>query len=107
MENLHTPGPWKVVRTEQHPQNENEAVTFIQTPKLCYDLSFVKGILTQEEHEANARLIAAAPELLEACQLLSDELIKSKSMTESDKIRGAYNAINKASKAIQKATTNV
>ena len=63
----HTPGPWTLGYSTRHPIKFNE-----------YDL--VQNVCTLNRHpggitEANARLIAAAPELLEACRLLLDSLL--------------------------------
>lgn len=65
MEKKHTPGPWKVVHTVDHPFEKNNQVAFIQMPNICLDVCAVEiPEYTREEHEANARLIAAAPELV-------------------------------------------
>ena len=50
----HTPGPW---RTEPAPHRSN------------WSLGATSVALTTEPNEANARLIAAAPELLAAARL--------------------------------------
>lgn len=66
----HTPGPWRAnakpmgnpygVITE-HGENENWSI--------CNDGGrFIAAIKMQPEEEANARLIAAAPEMLEALE---------------------------------------
>ena len=49
----HTPGPWEVVNSEIHSADEVIAEVYI-----------LDGFRADE---ANARLIAAAPDLLEAC----------------------------------------
>ena len=56
-EEMHTKGPW-----EADPANEA-----VFDPKDNTTLADVFGD-TREERTANARLIAAAPELLEACK---------------------------------------
>ena len=50
--------------------------------------------------ETNAKLIAAAPELLEACKMLVMSLI---AIVEEDGINGYNNFINQGEQAIQKA----
>jgi hypothetical protein len=98
MKTQHTPGPWKFVKTIQHPEEKDQAVSFIQTPKTCYDLCFMKSFFTEEEAEANARLIAAAPELLNACLLAIERL-------DINNMEGEENEfINEIKEAIQKAT---
>lgn len=67
MKTQHTPGPWTIVRVQNHPDNDGEQVAFIQTKKICLDLTAVENDkMTREEFKAYAHLIAAAPELLEA-----------------------------------------
>lgn len=67
-ENLHTPGPWTC--DSIHPDNGR---TQIGSPKDFICELYTYGIYsnggeqpTESEQQANARLIAAAPELLEA-----------------------------------------
>src|ERR1043166_1656060 len=69
----HTPGPWKA-----GPQG-----LFVVAPRnrIC-TLYGNRDSINEAEQEANARLIAAAPELLEACKLASVYL--SESGDESD-----------------------
>jgi hypothetical protein len=63
----HTPGPWWI---------ESRARTAINKgPKHIAMVNFYNGgneetDVREEEHEANVHLIAAAPDLLEACQAL-------------------------------------
>ena len=74
METKHTPGPWHV---EHHSRGSCEVR--ITRPKeskglgpVAYALMDLAGAMTAErisEMKANARLIAAAPELLEALQI--------------------------------------
>jgi len=65
MKNKITPGPWTTFSYPDHvavvfrPENPRRSGT------IC-DLTGIGG-----EHDANARLIAAAPELLEACRALA------------------------------------
>lgn len=68
----HTPGPWEVL------ENTTPGYGYhVNAPSpVGYDVAIVcqhnRGI--GETEYANARLIAAAPELLEACRLALDEL---------------------------------
>ena len=64
---IHTPGPWRAVLTYVHSVREDRrTITSVAdcglTPRRA------------EEAQANARLIAAAPELLEACKAALVEL---------------------------------
>lgn len=69
MENKHTPGPWTVGDTPAIVYDDNACEVAIAT-------------FNQESCEANARLIAAAPELLAAleawvdCEIASQECFK-------------------------------
>jgi len=61
-----TPAPWHIVEVRKHPQHKNQQIAFIQTPRICLDLSSIESDrFTRSEFEANAQLIAVAPELLE------------------------------------------
>lgn len=63
----HTPGEWEV----------QDDPIYVKIPHTKYGHQFIRCIdeasdVSDEEDEANARLIAAAPELLEAGQLVID-----------------------------------
>ena len=61
----HTPAPWRVAfgnRLEVHGPNDE-----IGWPA---SIVFNAGLCTSEEAQANARLIAAAPDLLDMCERL-------------------------------------
>jgi hypothetical protein len=59
MTNKHTPAPWTVKGKEFiHDADHREIVYVLGYGKM--------GGLTDSEHEANAKLIAAAPDLLDA-----------------------------------------
>jgi len=57
----HTPGPWKIIRLDNevyiNPDRESGEYALIAR---------INGTHRRDSQEANARLIAAAPELLEA-----------------------------------------
>ena len=55
----HTPGPWII-----HP--DGDLVTAKFDPQ--YGSDGVAWVIKRPEYKANARLIAAAPQLLEACK---------------------------------------
>ena len=58
----HTPGPWKV----------HKGVSNYYMITSCDDVEISEcgGDFTMRDHQANANLIAAAPELLESCETM-------------------------------------
>jgi hypothetical protein len=70
METNHTPGPWKVGGGRYLPIT---AMVKGKSAQIGRAESF--GQISDEECEANARLIAAAPELLKALEEAHNELI--------------------------------
>lgn len=76
-ENRHTSGPWLLrlnrqqtafyIETEAHQQHSRPFITSLSWWSMDNDKD---GAPTRAETEANAHLIAAAPELLEACRAL-------------------------------------
>ena len=72
---MHTKGPWKVKEVvtsvgRAFKINEPAKIDDDHGCIACiYDDSTSLNLRPSEEHEANARLIAAAPELLDACEL--------------------------------------
>jgi hypothetical protein len=65
----HTPGPW----TLEEPSRHNGYDTWkIAAPTLVEPLGSYSEWSGRQERAANARLIAAAPELLAACQRFLD-----------------------------------
>ena len=68
----HTPGPWSIHESAFSSSlvKELHIGTSTRTAACVYD-DCAAGILVRSEVEANARLIAAAPELLEALERIS------------------------------------
>ena len=68
----HTPGPWVPHKTDDLHGHDH----FVMTPSgfLGYLPKEIEGCGTQLFTEDDARLIAAAPELLEACQTFAEWL---------------------------------
>ena len=69
----HTPGPWEIGSINKRDKNLWWAAVFTpkntgkpHTPRACEALG-----IDREECEANARLIASAPELLEALETIA------------------------------------
>lgn len=94
----HTPGPWNF-----KPANASHKTRYISSPD---DSSGGNWIVANILHsDADARLIAAAPELLEALQALFENCAMiHKNWGDGDNSRAADNAIERARAAIAKAT---
>ena len=113
MSTKHTPGPWAMLSEETDKPyirirgtklGERHKIANVLTP--VYDGSLERET---EETRANARLIAAAPELLEALQeLLAAERANSLEIvgrdTDGHPLNAAGAARKKARAAIAKAT---
>ena len=90
----HTPGPWHV--------NDGKGCRWIETSKDDVIARIYKDACSRETFDANASLIAAAPELLEALILLEAEMVASGNANATD--FGWPLAIQKTRAAIAKAT---
>lgn len=66
----HTPSPW-TINGFTRIEGDNKLIAQIQLPQ---NTSFSSKEPSQKEAEANAYLIAAAPELLEALELAEQQL---------------------------------
>ena len=94
----HTPGPWKL--------NKDKTTVYCTTrnndePGICSTKGEALILLSREAQEANARLIASAPDLLEALREL--EPIAHRLGGESPKYDLLNNATAKARAAIATA----
>lgn len=102
----YTPGPWFVggfIQDEEDPDSHPEWIVQRETPKGELNISAVIYMPRDEEHKANALLIAAAPELLEALQLLDEAYCNvGQSMSRCDRANGRK-ALIAARAAIAKA----
>lgn len=70
MKTKHTPGPWE---TGTQTKGSTTLVSRIETG---FAVAEMRNVHFREEAEANARLIAAAPELLEALQTFLTEYVQ-------------------------------
>jgi hypothetical protein len=69
----HTPGPWFISRDERDGMSWNNHIASVPDPKSEICAMFHDGTPNNEIGEANAILIAAAPDLLKALkQIVSD-----------------------------------
>ena len=106
MKTKHTPGPWKINQT-----------TLYRGEEMISDESgqFIAGISNRDESEANAKLIAAAPEMLDALKAVYDLIDSGVLVRDTSKDDDfAYftkqsvkinNAVVLMNKAIEKATS--
>lgn len=97
---VHTPGPWRVDETvalgAYGVWTDGECMR-----QVCRVYNGVDDSLPRQERDANARLIAAAPELLEALQVLWKEVAESGNGWAND--FGWRNAREKTLDALDKA----
>jgi hypothetical protein len=101
-----TPAPWK---TMLHNTKENRNRTWTTGIHTEINLQFATVTdSTREKAEATARLIAAAPELLEAVETLMGSLCEAVDLTDDQKAYNQrwQNEIKKAREAIAKATAS-
>lgn len=95
----HTKGPWRYNKTPYGDYTEFK----IQTVDMSHSHTFIGevggGLQSDAEIEANAKLISAAPELLEALQGLVELGKRPASQTDSKD----YHAYLKAKEVIKKA----
>ena len=73
----HTPGPWVINTAGGAKKGEPFRITeiYVYAPHVQDDTAICADIIdpiTQEPSEANARLIAAAPELLDALKIIAE-----------------------------------
>lgn len=68
----HTPGPWQIINTDISRERTKTVIT--AKSKREFTLAQIHGF-TQEEQDANAALIAAAPELLNQVSILLEACV--------------------------------
>ena len=92
MKTNHTPGKWESFNNGRYI----EAITKEGRIRICNVLT----LLWSGNSKANARLIAAAPELLEACK---ESLLTEKILMENNSALRSQKVIDKLKNAIAKA----
>lgn len=66
--NGHTKGEWRIEKREGHSDGVRPVITTMDVDRIA--IVSYRGVPSIKEADANALLIAAAPELLEACEKL-------------------------------------
>lgn len=66
----HTQGPWGYTTKEQRCSCGAIESEYFKITSASWDVAIVAGTVLMPEQEANARLIAAAPDLLAVCEAL-------------------------------------
>lgn len=96
----HTPGPWAMIPTENSngfritDENNMPLVEILDSPGMS---GLFKDERDNWEAKANAKLIASAPELLEACVLARKLMLKQGvTVDNADQYNLLDNAIKKA-----------
>lgn len=95
----HTPGPWEISRPSMtDPQSETSWDIFTPTDSdhRCEYIGEFHGNSGNQASAANARLIAAAPELLAALEALAEVSWTNLTGGHQDLIEDAWDAIRKA-----------
>lgn len=100
-EGKHTPGPWEYVRDEDGSfdvcqQTGAPITTWSSDVCRVYQIN---GTQPEDVAEANARLIAAAPELLEALELLVEDFTEQGDYEDYERLK----SVIKTRAAIAKA----
>ena len=72
MENKHTPGPWFAVDYAGKFDIQNGEM-YEDTDLLCYDTIWDEKSLDKETVEANAKIMVAAPEMLEVLETIEND----------------------------------
>lgn len=89
----HTPGPWKAINDPFHFDTLSTVIGGEEAPEQCtlkYPAMIeVGGYAGLEKQEANARLIASAPELLAACRELLNCIDPARDWSEAKAARAA------------------
>lgn len=92
----HTPGPWLVQETTVYALNDERNPANRFTASVDSGWADEKRRISRQEVEANARLIAAAPELLEALSQAVESMQDSGYQNSHVAVMAARAAIDKA-----------
>jgi hypothetical protein len=98
--NKHTQGTWEVTNLEHDPERKYNVSIFSTNGKYIAQVNGLNAYARQtpEEIDANARLIAAAPDLLAAALQIIEKFPANnlETIRQEEAIRNLQNAINKA-----------
>ena len=99
----HTPGPWSATHTDPAEGYDCWWITACPEPNQEKEVATVSGGYPYERHEANARLIAAAPYMFDVLDATAADPAEMNSWSD-EMVRGwAYAAARNAQSAIAKA----
>ena len=106
MTRKHLPGPWFVSRDERPGMEWNNHIASVEHPHLeVCSMFHTKDRDGNERGEANARLVAAAPDMLEALECLLPGLVLDLRYADPDDDKEAMQSrITTVTDAIAKAT---
>jgi hypothetical protein len=106
MNTQHTQGPWTLTQTKHetivdswHIHIGERQIPVFPYKRIYSDDRTQSGLVIDDEHMADARLIAAAPDLLEALQNLLNPIYQSDGRADPKRIANARAAIAKATGA--------
>jgi len=103
----YTPGPWDgngfYAPNFVHGAIDPTSVRYVWSDKAHCDVAWIANCVSEEEQEANARLMAAAPDLLDAlCSALP--FVEDAAEDEIYKSHRVHKVLDEIRKAIFKAT---
>lgn len=101
----HTPGPWLIAgATHIYASGKNGAnVCSISEPRATTEVRYTPlalGSNDREEAYANARLIAAAPDMLKALRKLTTEITSNQTLMDNISLRVFEEAVEAIGKAL-------
>lgn len=101
----HTNGPWQIQKLEEnHHGYENWKTFAIRSPQnVCLAVIGDVDRYHEKDHEANAHLIAAAPDMLEALKAIDTFFVFFDNIVPPDMGNGAREALQQARAAIKRA----
>jgi hypothetical protein len=95
----HTPGPWFVLDARPEGVEALAIARLDNPPIICRIESKISGVKLTQEDQANAALIAAAPDLLKACRHALAALTDPDT-DEQDAIDALESTIGKATEGV-------